>query len=1058
MGRISCPYCKKKVKTEVGLSKHIQTSEYCKSVRKSMETMGGMDADLYAQVLQKGLDSLHLDKRGKSLPSKQCRNSNTMEDDAQHQEVMNSDSDNENEVLTGLGSDGEEDEYLFDPLAETTSEEGTTDDEASGDANGDDGETDEEGGGVLLPIDPNLVRQSKISGQQMKKYVRNAYANYAPLNETEQSAIRLMHKLIKKRATLDTYNDVMLWHLRESKKLGRYEPLGKTKYFISRDKLMKKLRKRYNMDKKYAMPRTLLLPHTKSKVVIWKKLARDNVMSLLTDPRWKDHDWLYFEDDPFAPPPDHCPFVEDLNTGEAFRVTYKKLITKPKQILVAIPLYIDGAVTGQYDKLQVTALKMSIGILNRYARDKEYAWKTLGYVSNYNKEDSRGKKIFVESGHVAAFDLYADLSDEDNEGANAAAETDVDKASDYHAILSVILESLFQLIKEGMVVDIFYKGKLYKDCELVFFVPFVKCDGDEGDKLCLSYRSRGEHVKQLCRYCQCPNDDTDNPFAEWPFKRETMLKRLFEQNNAQRLKELSQICTKNAFHGLRFGLHNDRGIHGACPWELLHAILLGIFKYTRDCFFVQMGKTSATAVEINSLAVMYGSLFARQSDRNKPRTKFGKGILKGKLMAKEFTGVLLVMAAILRSTAGRAILKSARKRNYKEEWLIRDWTLLVETLLQWEAYLNLPQMEKKHLQRLKRKHKFLMYLLKKVGNRTEGMGFKVMKFHAILHLAFDILMFCVPMVVDTGSNESHHKTTKVAAKLTQKDIKTFEQQTSNRMDDFHVLDLAMEELDERPLWEYYGGFYHQDVPIVEVKNKTGGMIINVFVKVDQPQLVLAKVVTRMQNKDKLVFDQDFLKYAHAIQEDIADMVPRMPICAEHSRGGQIFRSHPNYRGKGPWRDWVMIEWDTGDYPAQIWGFVDLSTLPVGAMLFLRDGQALEKGVYAIVESCDWIPEEIPGSDLFRPLMLETISLSQDGDVQERKFYLVDVETFKQPIAVVPDIGAKPKCQYLMMYPRVQWAQDFTAWIDMPHATDEQEMALPLDEQEPPGSEDEDSSQ
>jgi hypothetical protein len=128
----------------------------------------------------------------------------------------------------------------------------------------------------------------------------------------------------------------------------------------------------------------------------------------------------------------------------------------------------------------------------------------------------------------------------------------------------------------------------------------------------------------------------------------------------------------------------------------------------------------------------------------------------------------------------------------------------------------------------------------------------------------------------------------------------------------------------------------------------------------------------------------------------------------------------------------MIEWDTGDYPAQIWGFVDLSTLPVGAMLFLRDGQALEKGVYyAIVESCDWIPEEIPGSDLFRPLMLETISLSQDGDVQERKFYLVDVETFKQPIAGVPDIGAKPKCQYLMMYPCVQWAQDFTAWIDMP---------------------------
>ena len=82
------------------------------------------------------------------------------------------------------------------------------------------------------------------------------------------------------------------------------------------------------------------------------------------------------------------------------------------------------------------------------------------------------------------------------------------------------------------------------------------------------------------------------------------------------------------------------------------------------------------------------------------------------------------------------------------------------------------------------------------------MGFKVVKFHAVLHLAQDILMFGVPMNVDTGSNESHHKTTKVAAKLTQKDIRTFERQTSDRLDDFHVLNLAMEEIQGYPLWTY----------------------------------------------------------------------------------------------------------------------------------------------------------------------------------------------------------------------------------------------------------------
>jgi hypothetical protein len=153
------------------------------------------------------------------------------------------------------------------------------------------------------------------------------------------------------------------------------------------------------------------------------------------------------------------------------------------------------------------------------------------------------------------------------------------------------------------------------------------------------------------------------------------LKKLFEQNNAKKLKELSQICIQNAFHDLCFGLHNDRGIHGACPLEILHAVQLGIFKYTRDCFFAQIGPTSGASAEINALAGINGAQFQHQSDRNKPRTKFGDGIQKGKLMAKEFTGVLLIMCAILKCKAGQRILRSAKKKNFKNNWQIQDWLI-----------------------------------------------------------------------------------------------------------------------------------------------------------------------------------------------------------------------------------------------------------------------------------------------------------------------------------------------------------------------------------------------
>ena len=111
------------------------------------------------------------------------------------------------------------------------------------------------------------------------------------------------------------YDVIMEWHLQEMGVLGPNESVGGCDLFISQQKLMEKLRRRYHMSTQYASPCTISLPHLKSKVTVWKKDARDNVVSLLTDPRWTTEDWLYFDDDPFAAPPDNLSYVGDLNTG-----------------------------------------------------------------------------------------------------------------------------------------------------------------------------------------------------------------------------------------------------------------------------------------------------------------------------------------------------------------------------------------------------------------------------------------------------------------------------------------------------------------------------------------------------------------------------------------------------------------------------------------------------------------------------------------------------------------------------------------------------------------------
>jgi len=175
------------------------------------------------------------------------------------------------------------------------------------------------------------------------------------------------------------------------------------------------------------------------------------------------------------------------------------------------------------------------------------------------------------------------------------------------------------------------------------------------------------------------------------------------------------------------------------------------------------------------------------------------------------------MVAVLRSTKGKELLSTGTSTEFKDTKLISDWILLVECMLEWEMWLKSDRMEKEHVERSKQKHRYIMYLIKKVGKRTKGMGLKITKFHAIMHMAMDILNFGVPMEVDTGSNESGHKPTKTAAKLTQRCEDTFDKQTSERLEEIHLLSLAFEEINGRPLWDYPQGYYYPGEMAVDVE-------------------------------------------------------------------------------------------------------------------------------------------------------------------------------------------------------------------------------------------------
>ena len=101
-----------------------------------------------------------------------------------------------------------------------------------------------------------------------------------------------------------------------------------------------------------------------------------------------------------------------------------------------------------------------------------------------------------------------------------------------------------------------------------------------------------------------------------------------------------------------------------------------------------------------------------------------------------------------------------KRKRFGGENGLNDWTLLVELSLEWESYLCQPRMKRQHVKRLERKNRYIMYLFLQVANRYEGMGLNIFKFHALVHLCQDALLYGVPTEVDTSANESHHKPTK----------------------------------------------------------------------------------------------------------------------------------------------------------------------------------------------------------------------------------------------------------------------------------------------------------
>jgi hypothetical protein len=385
--------------------------------------------------------------------------------------------------------------------------------------------------------------------------------------------------------------------------------------------------------------------------------------------------------------------------------------------------------------------------------------------------------------------------------------------------------------------------------------------------------------------------------------------------------------------------------------------------------------------------------------------------------------------------------------------------MLLETLLQWEAWLNSPKMMKSDVHRAKTKHRYIMYLMRKVAARVKGMGLKMMKFHGILHLAEAIQNFGVPLEYDTGCNESHHIDTKKASQLTQRDLTKVEEQTAERMLEMEVLALAQSEIAGKWLCDYRLGLEEgPEKPEFAHKTRTrlGGSAYFATLKGGSGEYGMRADRPNKSKKEFPAVEVDLAEFLYGLEVLVKPYLGALPLHSCYERNGHMFRGDLDYRG-GVWRDWMIINWGRdGKLPNRVYGFCDLSKLPpnlTGSRRINYGGLGnIKPGIYAIVEATVEGCEGVEASELFDVLSTD-VGQFDGGMVSKLKFYLADVETIEGPCVVVPNVGG-PTNSYFWLEPKARWAELFVSWLREPHIDDEYEDLTALAQMADSDSDDE----
>ena len=811
----------------------------------------------------------------------------------------------------------------------------------------------------------------------------------SPATPQLQAELCLLKLLNKHKAPLQMFPAIQEW-ARDSFNLGH----DFSRTVRPRSRALVELEERFDMrDARFTPKIVSYLPDERPTVVYVASFA-SAVYSLLSDKDLMKEENLSFPDakNPFlletptepgrrAP---RKPDLSELHHGTWHRATHIARCTGPKDVLAPVIGYMDGVATDAFGRLGLCPFNFTLGIFNAATRTRKEAWVTIYYHPDDGAEASLHKKP------TTAFD----------------------KCQNLHRGLHVAFEEFREITKNGgLHWDRLEYGGSVHEVNFKFALAFIVGDTEMHDKLCGKTLNRAATAQCLCRHCDAPLMESINP--DYP-------RRLFQMarfdrenaaNNADYFKSISHHPRlENAFHSLDMG-ENIYNIHLASPGELLHMHQKGMMmRWVEGLEHLIRGRETAVGSDdvgrnitqslkkLNTLALHYGALLSRGSDRDFPRTKFKNSLFSGtKKAAHEQAGVLLDLLVALNSDRGRQILEYERTLDAA---FIGDQSAMCELCLGLQEWMKKDSFTRAEVRNVSDAMGYVITFQERVTKRG-GMGTLLVKNHLFFHL-FDYLKTWGPFnQMNSGPSESHHKTeVKAPSMNTQRRPATFIQQCTKRYSEVRVIRKACQNLgfsDQQILANRPASQLPHNIPVTGARYSLG-------LKNDVPSM-------RWDSKSH----KGRAHILPAVIGLVCDVV--LPLLApttgeavvrcftEHKRwdGSQhiIWRAHPCYRSKerhpkDVWYDWAWFEMENNtSIPCQILCFMDLSSLPE------RDDQepTSDYRTYRID-----VPTQYAIVRKFKnkPTRMEFSSFLRWGELDDG-FYIFPCDAISSPCCVVPNI-------------------------------------------------------